>query len=221
MNEDGLLPPPPWRKIIVLNGPPGCGKDTAAQYMLSFIRRNATHMAPMHFKFSEPLKRAVHSLYCAFHNWDFYDSKDGAHQKNLASGDFMGLSPREAYIAMSEHYLKVMHGPEALGFLLRKRIIRHNASNVFVISDSGFVDELEPIVKLVGQRNLLVVEIHAANKTFEGDSRGYIGDEAKARWPHVEKRKLPNVFGSQQDKDFFKMLCEGTAKKFLDIEEDD
>jgi hypothetical protein len=212
---------PEWRKFIVINGPPDSGKDTAANFIVSFIRRNAAHLCPMHIKFSEPLKKSAHALFDVFHNWDYYDSKEGRSQKNLANGDFLGLSPREAYIAMHQKILDEMFGPEALGFIMRKRIVRHNSVQVFISSDGGFVDELEPIINLLGQRSVLLIELHAVGKTFEGDNRNYCGEEAKKRWPKITLVRLPNTIGSADDKDLFRILCEGTAKKFLQIEEKD
>lgn len=211
-----LHKPPEFRKVIVFNGPPDVGKDTAANYVRSFVQINAPYYYPRHMKFSEPLKRAAHAIYDTFHGWEHYDSRDGRPQKGMSNGDFLGLSPREAYIAMHEKYLKIMHGDDALGWILRKRIVRQNNTKLIVLSDSGFPEELHPIINLVGERNTLIVELHMAGKTFEGDSRSYIGDAIKATHPKVEVRKLANPFG---EKDLFKMLCEGIAKNFLKIEE--
>lgn len=219
-NEDEFVrKPPEWRKIVLFNGPPQCGKSFGSDCVMSFVRRNAVWTNPRMMDFAEPLKKAAHALYCSFHGWDYYDTKEGAPHKSLPNGDFLGLSPREAYIGLSEDYMKAKHGDEVMGFILKKRITRESSSKVFVVPNSGFVSELQPLIDLFGQRNVLIIEVHAAEKTFAGDSRGYIGDAAKILYPHISVVKLPNVFGNQDDKDFFKMLCEGTVKKFLKIEE--
>jgi hypothetical protein len=207
------------RKIILFNGPPRCGKSLGAAFVANFVRDNSDWMKPEVMDFAEPLKKAAHALFCAFHDWGYYDRPDGESQKSLASGDFLGLSPREAYIALSEDFLKPKFGEAVIGYLMRKRICRSKWSHVVVIPNSGFIEELAPLVDLVGQRNIMVIEVHMAGKTFEGDSRGYIGDLVKLRWPHVNVMKLPNVFGDKEDKAFFRMLCEGAVKKFLKIEE--
>lgn len=212
---------PDWRKLIVFNGPPESGKDTAAETVRSFVQVNAPYMMPRHMKFAEPLKKAAHSLYGAFHSWDFYDSREGRDQKNVPNGDFLGLSPREAYIAMHQEYLDKMHGPKSLGFILKKRMIRENSTQLFVLSDSGFVDELEPIIDLIGQRGTMIVELHAVGCSYEGDSRNYIGDTAQKRWPMISVKKLSNVIGTKDDLAMFKMLCQGLTKNFLRIEEKD
>jgi hypothetical protein len=217
--EEFLRKAPDWRKIILFNGPPRCGKSFGADRVMSFIRHNAPWTYPRLLDAAEPLKRAAHALYCAFHGWDYYDTKEGEAQKGLATGDFLGMSPREVYIALSEDFLKPKHGEEVVGFLLRKRIIREANSQIFVIPNAGFLPELDPLVKLVGQRNILLIEVHTADRTFEGDSRSYIGDAAKEKYPHIHLKKLPNVIGNDEDKAFYTMLCHGTAKTFLGIEE--
>jgi len=219
MPEEPMIKGPGWRKIILFNGPPRCGKSFGASCMATFIRQNAQWMQPAIMDFAEPLKKAAHALYCVFHSYDFYDFKENEHLKSVPSGDFLGMSPREAYIALSEEFLKPRHGEEVLGFLMKKRILRQSGSNVIIIPNSGFIEELKPLVDLVSERNILLVEVHAANKTFDGDSRSYVGDTLKEKYPNIELRKIPNVFGSPEDKEFYKMLCEGTVKKFLNIEE--
>lgn len=218
---DPLHKPPEFRKVVFFNGPPRCGKSFGADCMRSFVQINAVYMQPRTLDFAEPLKKAAHALFDAFHSWDYYDTKEGMAQKSLACGDFLGMSPREAYISLSEDYLKPKFGEEALGYILRKRIVRYNGTNFFAVSNCGFLPELSPIVDLVGQRNVMIVEVHSAHRTFDEDSRGYVGDAAKAEWPHITVKKLPNVIGGAEDRDFFKMLCQGLVKGFLKIEEKD
>lgn len=211
---------PDWRKLIVFNGPPGVGKDTAAEAVRSFVSINAQYLRPRHMKFAEPLKKAAHALYAAHHGWEYYDSHEGRSQKGLANGDFLGLSPRQAYIEMHQKILKELHGPEALGFILKKRMIREH-SQFYVLSDSGFIEELAPIIDWIGQRGTMIVELHAAGKDFTGDSRGYIGDAVAAKYPKVTVKKLTNPIGDRDDLALFKILCQGLAKNFLGIEEKD
>lgn len=215
----------PWqksidsRKIILFNGPSRCGKSLGSAFVANFVRAHTNEKIET-FDFAEPLKKAAHALFCAFHGWSYYDTREGESQKGMASGDFLGMSPREAYISLSEEYLKPKFGPDALGFLMKKRIARSKWSRIVIIPNCGFIPELKPLIDLVGQRNVLIIEVHAANKTFEGDSRRYVGDEAKELWPHISVMKIPNVFGDQGDRDFYKMLCEGAVKKFLKIKEE-
>jgi hypothetical protein len=49
------------------------------------------------------------------------------------------MTPREAYIALSEELLKKIAGPAALGYLARKQMTRMQGARIFVFSDGGFV----------------------------------------------------------------------------------
>lgn len=217
-NDDPFHRDPVTRKVIIFNGPPGAGKDFASDAVRSYIQINAPWMKPTHIKFSEPLKRAAHALYAAFHSWDYYDSKDGRPQKGASNGDFLGLSPREAYIEMFNK-LAELHDSRALGFIMRKRMVRSNFNSVFVMSDGGRVDDLRPVIDLVGERNVLIIEIHTVGANWDGDNRTYIGNNVLADYPNVTVMKLPNTIGDREDRDIFRMLCQGAVKKFLNIEE--
>jgi hypothetical protein len=203
------------RYVIAFSGPPHSGKDTATNAVCSVIRERANWMQVRHIKLSEPLKKAVHALFCAFHSPDYYDLPENIAQKDIACGDFFGMTPREAYIAMSEELLKKIAGPAALGYIARKQMTRMQGTRVFIFSDAGFTDEWGPIVDFVGEENFMLVEIHTPNRDFINDSRGYIGDELKAKYPKMTLVKLNNVIGDDQDKQLFKILAQGSAINFL------
>lgn len=205
------------RKIIIFNGPPGCGKDTGSEAVRSFVQIHAAYLKPTHMKFAEPLKKGIHDLYCAFHPWDYYDSNEGRKDKDKPCGDFFGLTPREIYIQAFE-FLEMLHGGEALGYIMRKRIVRNSFNSVVVISDAGRMGDLEPIIDLVGEHNILIVEVYPS-PAIEWDNRKHIGDEVKAKFPHAHVTKIPNKIGDRSDRDIFRMLCQGVAKNFLKIEE--
>lgn len=207
------------QKVIIFNGPPNCGKDTASEAVRSFVQINAPWMKPTHMKYSEVLKKGAHSLYAAFHGWDFYDG-EGRKEKNDPTGDFLGLSPRQAYIELF-NALERLHGPEVLGWIMRKRISRSSHNGLIVCSDGGRPPELNPIIEYVGAKNVLIVEIHATGVTFadHNDIRSYVGDEVKKKHPGVTVVKIPNNIGTRSDRDIFKVLCQGVAKNWLDIEE--
>jgi hypothetical protein len=102
----------------------------------------------------------------AFHSPDFYDLPENSQQKDLPCGDFFGMSPREAYIALSEEFLKKITGPAALGYINRKLMTRMQGARIFVFSDGGFVPEWEPIIEYVGAENFMLVEVHSETKDF-------------------------------------------------------
>ena len=148
-------------RIIFLNGPPRSGKDFAAKVL-----------GGRHLKISRALKEMTHSCLGIIDGLnrpvahDFFEKvKD---EKVTAFGQ---RTPREAYIQMSEGFLKPLYGEGILGRLLLPQL---HADCLFVISDSGFRAEAEEIVRHVGAEHCLLVRIHRDGYTFDGDSRGYI-----------------------------------------------
>ena len=159
-------------KIILLNGPPRCGKDTASDFLC--YRYNGVPQ-----KISKVLKERTHAWYGvvgqdgspARHDY-FEDHKD------VPQEVFEGLTPREAYIAMSENYIKPTHGDSYLGRVLARSIRRMDSilrqERTHVVSDSGFRGEAEELVREFGPDKILLVRIHRAGYDFKHDSRGYI-----------------------------------------------
>ncbi len=155
--------------VIFLNGPPGCGKDYAGHELFPAIC----------VKFAGILKERTHALY------DLRNALTGkpyAHShyedvKDEPTDDFLGLTPREAYIAVSETYMKPTHGIDVFGKLLLASLTSNpfmSESPVFAITDSGFREEAEVIVEHFGAENCYLIRIHAKGLDFSGDSRGYI-----------------------------------------------
>jgi DNA polymerase III delta prime subunit len=209
-----------FKKLILLNGPPGVGKDEAAQTIRSYLTEHAQWLQATHIKMSEPHKKAAHAIHAVFESWDHYDRREYQHLKETPNDDFLGLSPREAYIEMS-NALKKLHGEKALGYIMRRRLVQLTTSSVFIISDTGFVEEMEPIIHLVDEKNVMLIELSAIGKDFSKDSRGYIGDELKQKYPKITVRKIENTFGDMHDKALFQVMCKGAAKKFLQINDGD
>lgn len=91
----------------------------------------------------------------------------------------LNLSVREAMIYVSEVIVKPRFGEDWFG-QARVRNIKDWEDSPFVTNfcdDScAFVDELYPLIKYLGQENILLLRIHRDGFTFEGDSRNYIPD---------------------------------------------
>ncbi len=157
------------QKLILLNGPSRSGKDTAARFLASVIPNS------IRIGFADHLKNATHAAYglgsIAF---DAYEQC-----KDVPSDDFLGLTPRHAYIAHSEMYMKKLHGKHVFGTFYTRAAIRAGAEIMFA-SDSGFVDEAENQIERVGRENVLLLRIYRNGHNFSHDSRSYI--------------ELPNVY---------------------------
>ena len=74
------------KKVILLNGCPGCGKDYAADYITNKFDQAKKD------KFARVLKERTHALYG--YDWrphDYYEKV-----KEIPTEDFFGLTPRQA-----------------------------------------------------------------------------------------------------------------------------
>jgi hypothetical protein len=211
----------PTRYAILFNGPSGCGKDTAVGMAMEYLARQK-HLKCMHMKMADPLKKAVHALFDVTVGPEYFEGD----KKNEPNALFFGLSPREAYIQLSEEMVKPIHGEDFFGQIAARRIQRATAMNTFLFSDCGFPHEAVPIINLVGAKNVLIVQIQATRNgeklTFAGDSRGYVGDAIKSGgpgrspYPKVTVIDIPNFF----DRMTYRLMVQGALNKFFGIGED-
>jgi hypothetical protein len=163
--------------VVLLNGPPRSGKDTAAHGLLMYRPGSVL------LRFSTPLKAATHALFglrgiTADH---YEDCKD------TPSADFMGLSPRQAYIAVSEQAVKRTFGKSFFGRVMVERLRRVRGAPspasvshwppMAVCPDSGFSIETAPVIREVGAANVILIRVHRPGFDFAQDSRSYISLE--------------------------------------------
>ncbi len=151
------------KKIILFNSPPGAGKDFSALVVLRNFKNAVMD------KFARILKERTHALY-GFPDRDMYYYEDC---KEIPNDDFLGLTPRQAYINVSEVYFKPVHGKRVFGELLAKELDKSD-SDIIAISDSGFVEEAEVLIEKYGANNVKLIRIHRDECDFSNDSRSYI-----------------------------------------------
>lgn len=153
------------KKIILLNGPAGSGKDHAAKYLQSNLPSTRLD------KFARILKERTHAMYgFDWRPWEYYEDC-----KEIPNDDFLGLTPRQAYIAVSETYFKLQHGNRVFGKFLADDLDKFNQS-IIAVSDSGFVEEAEVLIDKYGASNVMLIRIYRDGYTFArvNDSRNYI-----------------------------------------------
>lgn len=207
-------------KVFLFNGPPSSGKDLAAIICRNFIdmKIGKGKIVPYRsstLKFADPLKQAAHALMCLPFSCEFYEKEYGNEWKDEECQEFFGKTPRSEYIAISEEYAKVRHGPDVFGKLAARRIALEKQANVFLIPDSGFAMEAVPVISLVGVNNVVVVELTRPGTSFDGDSRSHIGAELSAKYAgKLKVIRIPN----DGDKDDFRLLLHGTMMKYLGVE---
>jgi hypothetical protein len=154
-------------KLILVNGPPRAGKDTAADYL-------AQDLGWYPFKFSAPIKAAIRAAF------ELHDD-EVAYAESIKSEPtalFYGNSYRDTQISFSEDWAKPFFGPTVFGQLaarhLRNAFKQYPDKVGFVCSDSGFAEEALPVLEVFGKQNTLLVKVSRPGTSFQGDSRSYI-----------------------------------------------
>lgn len=151
-------------KVIILNGPAGCGKDTLAMALveMGFAKGTTSFKNPM---FNIALAALGQDAY-----HEFLDGYDDRARKEKPEGFLNGLSRRQFMIAISEQFIKPVFGDDYFGKYLAENL--PDGDEVFVVSDGGFASEVAPIV--AAGHDVRIVRLHREGYTFEGDSRGYL-----------------------------------------------
>ena len=165
------------KPIFILNAPPRCGKDTIAR---QFILDNDNPKGEIQqICFKDP-------MYCIF-----------AATTGLAGEDFMklyetegwkdspqeitgGKTPRELMIHLSENYVKPFFSEAYFGEWVARQISAYEEEReeeyTWVIPDGGFQEELDAMIKVHGDRIVLIHLEREGHRSFTGDSRDWIFD---------------------------------------------
>lgn len=156
--------------VVFLNGPPGSGKDYAAETLLEVNDITASL-----YKFADPLKEVAEALLEVDRKW--------IETNKNALLPMYGVTLRQMLIDISEKWMKPCYGNDIFGRITTERMAEEiqltdesgePQNDIFVISDSGFDKEAHVVLKLFGNENALLIRLHRDGHTFEGDSRSYI-----------------------------------------------
>jgi hypothetical protein len=125
-------------KVYLLSGPPRSGKNTLCE-----VIARALHPIPvMEYSIAALIKDASHALYSVLGGVPLdAGPRHYEFDKDDPSDDFLGLTPRQVYISLSERYIKPMHGKYLMASVLAQQI-RKDAPAVAVVTDLGFPEEL-------------------------------------------------------------------------------
>lgn len=147
--------------IILFNGPPGSGKDHAADF---FKQHGFKHLSFKYQLFKETMK-----YFSVDSKW-FMDRYNNRSEKEVPTSLLNHMSCREAMIYVSEKIIKPRSGLDYFGKLVADEI---NINKDYAISDGGFIDELIPVVEKVGNDNFVLVQLTRDGHDFSSDSRRY------------------------------------------------
>lgn len=183
------------KKILLVNGPPRSGKDTVGRIVSELVPD--VHVT----KFAHALKSATHALFLGLHGeFDKLDMSSMEDNCLVCSDDayyeaqkdvpgmvrFFGITPRKAYILVSEVLCKPTLGKQVFGDILADAIERRSEEYI-VVTDSGFVEEAGPLVKRFGVENMDLAQVSRPGCNFRDDSRSYI------QFPGVRLHRVSNV----------------------------
>ena len=150
------------KRIVILNGPPGSGKDTLGAALSKVMACSITQ-----FKFD--LYKAT-ADYFDIGLDEFIKVASDRNTKEIKS-IALGLSPREALIHVSEHVYKPRHGRDYFGRLAHQRVMSVDTLDPVVFTDGGFPEEA--MVFALAGHPVTTIQLMGRG-TFEGDSRDYI-----------------------------------------------
>jgi hypothetical protein len=155
------------KTVLILNSPPGAGKDTLANLMVKEM--GATH---------QEFKRTLYKRTSEHFNWDLSDLELIAKSRELKDtlySDFSreyNITPREALIHVSEEVIKPKYGSAYFG----EKAAESLAEGLNVFSDGGgWWEELEPVFGAADKT--IICRLYRHGYTFENDSRQYYSSD--------------------------------------------
>jgi hypothetical protein len=168
--------------VVLLNGPPGCGKDTVASHLVQYlqfgrmkfaapIKRMAAALLDMDVAALERHKDAEFEILCKEIETILPSviGYEDAKQYEYGPRDTL----RQLLIRISEEYLKPTYGNTFFG-RIAVRELRRSAYPLIVFTDSGFNDEAATVTRAIGRGNTILIRLHREGCDFRNDSRSYL-----------------------------------------------
>ena len=150
--------------VLLLNGPPKCGKDTIAK---------ESGMPRASFK--TELFRILLNAYPAFRPCDLTDEDAYRRLKETPIPMFSGRTLREELIRISEDVIKPAFGKHYFGHALARDLGSTDQS--YIVSDGGFKEEVEALIECGYGHKVLIARVIRPGCTFDGDARGWITED--------------------------------------------
>ena len=152
------------RKIIILNAPPGAGKDTIGKLI------HEAHPESMLKSMKESMFEIALAILGPGMYRKFLEAYNDRKQKEKPQAFLNGKSPREFMIWISEDVVKPQFGDQHFGHRFVESALNAGAS--IICTDGGFPDEIKPLIK--SGFYVDVFRLHREGYTFQGDSRNYL-----------------------------------------------
>ena len=151
-------------EIVILNGPPGCGKDSMAGWFRRIYEFE-------HLAFKEPIFDAVLQL-TGIPSQEWFERYDDRDLKEEPWDRINDMSCRDLMIHVSENVMKKIHGQDYFGKVMAEKIKKDKD---YVFSDGGFIPEIKALKEAAYlTHELYVIRIFRQDCEFKGDSRSYV-----------------------------------------------
>ena len=173
-------------KLIALNGPPQCGKDTLATEL-------AKTRGYIHVKLATPLRIMATMMVDGV----------GADYERLKSveQELTKENMRATMIWLGES-IKKKYGQD---YWARRLGLENKSGRSYVISDLGFDAELWYFVKMLGPKNVVVVHIRRNGCDFSKDSRGWVDPN---NWVSIRKPRVIEIENNDSSTDMYSQLID-------------
>lgn len=154
--------------IILLNSPPGCGKDTIAK-TLNWMDGSEI------MEFKKPMFK-IASAIVGLAVEEFLKLYSDRTKKENPCEEFLGMSGRQLLIDISESFCKPRFGEEYFGRVAANGMNFDHFSNYgYVFSDSGFLSEVFPLARKFGKESITIVQFTGQGVVdFGNDSRNWV-----------------------------------------------
>jgi hypothetical protein len=147
--------------IVILNCPPGSGKDEIANG-LNFV----------HLRFKQIIIMTALMLCYEVTSEEWNKRYADRELKETPWDKIGGMTQRELLIMVSEDVIKKIHGQGYIGAKLAEQVM---PKNNYVISDGGFREELDLFVEGVKEtHDVFIFNVSRLGCSFDKDSRDYV-----------------------------------------------
>lgn len=164
-------------KVFILNGPPGCGKDTIARMFCEVAPvLQGEFKAVLYEETANFIEAIAEDMEASTSSFPKIAPEDvrrrNENRDNKELPWIGGISVRRWLQITSEMVFKKDHGQDYFG--RRAADIWYGKYIHHVISDGGFDAEVQAVVDKFGASNVYVVRLHRAGFDFGTDTRTYI-----------------------------------------------
>lgn len=150
------------KKLIILNAPPGAGKDTVADIIVKL------GICKEKVSFKSPMFNVAKGILSSDEFDEFIKNYDDREYKESPHEFLGGMTVREFMIWISESVMKPVFGDDVFG----KRLAKSLGDGCYICADGGFASEIKPLID--SGVEVTLIRLFRPGYTFDGDSRYYI-----------------------------------------------